>query len=132
MEKLVTVLLADDDADDRALFIEAVNEVDNNIRCFTVSDGLQALKFLNEHARNLPDFIFLDLRMPRMTGRHCLHEIRQDKRFKDLPVIVYTTSDDVEDSAKLAEQGATHFITKPTNPDEIYYIVSQVLNETWT
>ena len=131
MEKHVIILLADDDADDRELFVDAVHEVDNSIQCFTVPDGQRVLKFLNEHDQQLPDFIFLDLRMPKMSGRNCLREIRSDKRFENIPVIVYSTSDDVEDSKDLEKLGAAHFITKPTNPEEIYFIVSQVLNENW-
>ena len=129
MDKPVTIFLADDDPDDRALFIDAVHEVDGDIKCLTASDGQQAMNFLTDSRNTVPDYIFLDLRMPRKGGRKCLEEIREDSRLKHIPVIIYTTSDDVEDSKDLTHHGATHFISKPTNPDEIYYLVSQVLNE---
>ena len=132
MEKSITILFADDDPDDRALFCKAVEEVDADIKCHTMEDGYIVLKYLRDEANELPDYIFLDLRMPRMSGKKCLEEIRADERLKNIPVIIYTTSDDVEDSKNMAELGATHFVTKPTNPEEIYYLISMVLTEKWT
>lgn len=131
MEKPIMILLADDDADDTGLFINALNEVDNQIKCVTVSDGQEAMKYLKDTGLPLPDYIFLDLRMPKMSGKKCLEEIRADGRLKNIPVIIYTTSDIVEDSEELSENGANHFITKPTNPEEIYYLLSSVLTENW-
>lgn len=131
MNKRVTILFADDDSDDRALFCKAVEEVDSDLICHTFEDGYEALKYLRNTKNPLPDYIFLDLRMPKMSGKKCLQEIRSDDRLKEIPVIMYSTSDDVEDSKDLAESGATHFVTKPTNADEIYYLISMVLTEKW-
>jgi response regulator RpfG family c-di-GMP phosphodiesterase len=58
-----------------------------------------------------------------------LLQIKGDERLKSIPVIVYTTSKDVEESKELQELGAVHFISKPSDPDEIYYVVSFVLEE---
>jgi CheY-like chemotaxis protein len=123
------ILLVDDDADDRKYFVEAVNEIDAEIECVTAKDGQQALKLLNDLQLSLPDYIFLDLRMPRINGRECLKHIKSDQRLKHIPVIVYTTSREVEESEEMQGMGAVHFITKPTNTEEIYYVVSQVLEE---
>ena len=127
----MNILLADDDADDRALFMQALYQVDKDIHCYTVSDGYQALKFLEDTANPVPNFIFLDLRMPKIDGRKCLAKIREDKRLVKTPVIIYTTSTDVRDATELMGDGATHFISKPTNPEEIYFLVSQAINERW-
>jgi CheY-like chemotaxis protein len=132
MTKELTILLVDDDTDDRELFEEAVKEADENIHCVAVEDGQQALQYLGDTGHALPDYIFLDLRMPRMSGRACLQTIKTDDRLKNIPVVIYTTSDYVEDSKDLIEVGATHFITKPANPEEIYYILSMFLNEKWS
>lgn len=131
MKKNITILLVDDDEDDRTLFIESVKEVDNTIRCVTAGDGLEALNLLKNADYTLPDFIFLDLRMPRFSGRKCLEEIRKDARLSAIPVFIYTTSREVQDSNELRKLGAVHFISKPTDPNEIYYILSCVLNEKW-
>jgi CheY-like chemotaxis protein len=86
---------------------------------------------LKDEHKKLPDYIFLDLRMPRVGGRKCLEEIGRDKRLRDIPVFIYTTSTDVKDSIELREMGAVHFITKPVDPGDIYYILSVVLDEKW-
>jgi DNA-binding NtrC family response regulator len=130
MEKNMKLLIVDDDADDRMLFIEAVKEVDENIECMTANDGQLALELLKNAAEDLlPDLIFLDISMPRLSGKKCLSEIKKDERLKDIPVIIYTTSKNVEESKELIEMGAYHFISKPSNAEEIYYLVSFALEE---
>ncbi len=131
MKKKIRLFLVDDDEDDKKLFIESVKEVDKNIKCITVSDGQEALLFLKNVKNPLPDYIFLDLRMPRISGRQCLEEIRKDERLRHIPVFIYTTSREVKDSIDLKKNGAVHFISKPSDPAEIYYILSSVLNEKW-
>lgn len=131
MKENLRLFIIDDDADDKKLFIESVKEVDESIKCFTASDGQEAMKILKDEEYPLPDYIFLDLRMPRITGKQCLEEIKKDKRLQHIPVFIYTTSRDVQDSINLKNMGAVHFISKPTNPNEIYYILSEVLNEKW-
>jgi len=132
MEKSITILIVDDDEDDQKLFIESVKEVDENIKCVTASDGQEALRLLKDERKGLlPDYIFLDLRMPRISGKQCLEEIRKEKRLRQIPVFIYTTSTDVGDSIDLKKDGAVHFISKPANSDEIYYILSAVLCEKW-
>jgi DNA-binding NtrC family response regulator len=127
----LSILLIDDDEDDRELFVRSVKEVDEAIICHTSSDCMQGLKFLADSVTP-PDYIFLDLRMPGYSGKRCLEEIRKQEKFAQTPVIIYTTSNDVNDAHELREMGAVHFISKPTNPSEIYYLVSTVINENWT
>ena len=131
MKKNITILLADDDEDDRKLFFEASKEVDNTIRCIGVGSSKEALDYLKNVTNKLPDFIFLDLRMPGLSGQQCLMEIKKDPRLIPIPVIVYTTSKDVNESIALKKLGAAHFMSKPTSPEEVYYMVSSVLNEKW-
>ena len=127
----MTVLLVDDDADDRKLFFEAVREVDQTISCLGASNGMEALAILRKKEQAPPDFIFLDLRMPGLSGEECLMEIKKDARFFEVPVIVYTTSRDVRESVRLKKLGAAHFMSKPVSPEDVYYMVSFVLGETW-
>jgi CheY-like chemotaxis protein len=128
----MTILLIDDDPDDSAIFSEAVKECDPAIDFETVPDADQALTYLKDSKNRLPDFIFLDLRMPGMTGQQCLVEIKRDPRLAPVPVIVYTTSKDVSESILLKNLGAVHFMSKPVSPDDVYYMVSHVLSEQWT
>jgi len=127
----MTILLVDDDEDDRKLFIQATKEVDDSIICLSASDGTEALTYLRDDRNELPDFIFLDLRMPGLSGEECLTEIKQETRMAKIPVIVYTTSRDVSESVKLKQQGAAHFASKPVYPEDVYYMVSFVLGEHW-
>ena len=128
MKDNITLLIIDDDADDRKLFIEAVNDFDPEIICLTANDGQQALELLHTNDQ-LPHFIFLDLRMPRFNGKRFLLEIQKDELLGKIPVIIYTTSREAEDSSELKKMGAVYFISKPSNPEEIYYLVSFVLEE---
>ena len=127
----MTILLVDDDEDDRKLFIEATREVDSTITCLAAADGIEALDLLQDTTREVPDYIFLDLRMPGLTGEECLIEIKKASRMASVPVIVYTTSSDVQESVKLKRLGAAHFMTKPVAPEDVYYMVSFVLGEHW-
>lgn len=129
MKNSVCFLLVDDDADDRTLFIEAVKEIDQTIECKTANNGERALELLKDTEYSLPDFIFLDIRMPRINGKKCLFEIKKDERLKHIPVIIYTTSKAVEESKELRDMGAFHFISKPSNADEIYYLISFVMDQ---
>ena len=131
MKKDRTILLVDDDEDDRKLFFEAVKQVDETITGISLSNGKDALAYLRDENNPAPDFIFLDLRMHGLSGEKCLHEIKKDPRLNPIPVIVYTTSRETEESAALIKSGAAHFMTKPTFPDDIYYMLSVVLEENW-
>lgn len=131
MKPDLKLFIIDDDDDDKQLFIESVREFDDSIQCFTAKDGQEALIILNDTERPLPDYIFLDLRMPRISGRQCLAEIKKQERLKHIPVFIYTTTKDVQDSIELKKMGAVHFISKPTNPTDIYYIISEALSSKW-
>ena len=128
----MTIFLVDDDEDDRTLFFEAAREYDKEITCIAAENAEKALLYLRAITNPIPDFIFLDLRMPGMSGRQCLIEIKKDTRLRPVPVIVYTTSRDVKESQELMQLGAAHFMSKPEMPDDVYYMLSVVLGEKWT
>jgi len=131
MDKSINIMLVDDDAEDRELFLDAAKEVEPTCTCVLMSNGKDALAYLKNEESSLPDFIFLDLRMPGLSGQSCLEEIKKDARLNPVPVIVYTTSADVGESIALKKAGAAHFMTKPTSPDDIYYMLAVVLGEKW-
>jgi CheY-like chemotaxis protein len=130
MRENITILLVDDDVDDRKLFSEALMEVDKGINLVVAASGEEALLYLQKMSKP-PDFIFLDLRMPGLSGEQCLAKIKKDPRLISVPVIIYTTSREVSDSIRLQKLGAVHFMSKPVSLDEVYYMVSFVLNEKW-
>ena len=131
MNDITRLLIVDDDEDDQQLFIESAKDVDKNISCITARDGQDALYILKNEDNPLPDYIFLDLRMPRFGGKKCLEEIKKDPRLVHIPIVIYTTSREVKDSIELKKMGATHFLSKPVNPNEIYYLISAVIGEKW-
>ena len=106
-------------------------EVDKTIDCIGMANGKDALLYLKNEANEIPKYIFLDLRMPGLSGQQCLEEIKKVSRLSNVPVIVYTTSRDINESTTLKKLGAAHFMSKPTSPGEVYYMVSFVLNEKW-
>src|SRR6188768_3284882 len=87
-----TFLLVDDDLDDQEVFKEALNEISPSIVLRTALNGEDGLAILESELNPLPDYIFLDLNMPRMSGHQCLSLIKSNARLKDLRVIIYTTS----------------------------------------
>ncbi len=131
MVKNLSLLIVDDDEDDRRLFIESTKEVDESITCIEATGGQEALDYLTNPSNPLPDYIFLDLRMPKINGEKCLDEIKKVDRLVDIPVFIYTTSTDKNDIRSLGEKGAVMFISKPTDPGEIYYLISTIIGEKW-
>lgn len=107
-----TCLLVDDDEDDREIFCLALTQVDPSINCRIATDGLEALSILKEKLF-LPDYIFLDLNMPRMDGKECLREIRKQKHLADIPVIIFSTSSADREKEETRRLGASSFIVKP-------------------
>jgi CheY-like chemotaxis protein len=116
----VTCFIIDDDTDDQEIFAIAVGEIDSGIKCISAFDGVEALEKLKNFT---PDFIFLDLNMPRMGGKEALREIRKIPALLHVPVIAYSTSSEVRDIEDMKKLGANHFITKP--PD-ITSLISRV------
>ncbi|WP_432221926.1 response regulator [Flavobacterium sp. TMP13] len=110
MEKL---LLADDDMDDRLFFQDAVEDLFSTTTLSTVSDGVELMEFLTNNRDQLPDVLFLDLNMPRKSGYECLLEIKSTESLKLLPVVIFSTSLDIDMVNKLYEIGAHYYIRKP-------------------
>jgi len=108
------ILLIDDDEDDRDFFREAVESLTYPVRCYTLADGRTAFRRMDNHEMEMPDLIFLDVNMPVMDGWDCLKYIMGKKEYRDIPVIMYSTSSYPEDISRAKELGAFSFCTKPT------------------
>ena len=116
-------MLADDDADDKSLFCEALSEIDPAIVCHTASDGKEALTILTEKQIKKPSIIFLDINMPIMDGWQCLGKLKENTDHKDIPVIMYSTSSYQRDIEFALESGAFCFFTKPSDYRELKNIL---------
>src|SRR5437764_3259934 len=117
----ITILLADDDADDRDLTRDALQDAHlaNDMKC--VVDGQDLMDYLRREGRYAdpavhtprPGIILLDLNMPKKDGREALREIKGDEHLRRIPVVVLTTSKDEEDIVRSYDLGVSSFITKP-------------------
>jgi len=129
----ISILLADDDMDDRFFFSKALDEIPIDTRLTKVNNGELLMEYLINNQENLPDVLFLDLSMPRKTGFECLAEIKENKKLAGLPVIMFTTSftksTELEDSLKitLIKMGAADYIRKPGDFDVYKMIVHEAL-----
>ena len=123
----ITLILADDDIDDCLLFEEALTELDAPVLLTTVHDGVELMDFLTNNPTRLPNIVFLDLNMPRKTGIDCLKEIKNSESFKELPVIIFSTSYHPDIASKLYNFGANHYIRKPNTFSSLKNVINQVL-----
>ncbi len=88
----LSILLADDDADDRSFFENALKEIPIDAELTTVNDGEQLMDYFSKNSEQLPDVLFLDLSMPRKGGFECLTEMQEDVKLKDVPIVMFSTS----------------------------------------
>jgi CheY-like chemotaxis protein len=122
------LLLADDDEDDCAFFKEALEELHLPVSLVTVNDGVQLMDFLSEKSVDtLPDILFLDLNMPRKNGSECLTEIKEIQKLQQLPVIIFSTSLDINIVDLMYEKGATHYIRKPGDFSKLKKVIENAL-----
>lgn len=135
--KGITILLAEDDADDRLLVKEALSEgrVLNDLLC--VEDGEELLDYLRRQGRYAdpetsprPGLVLLDLNMPRKDGREALREIKADPDLKRIPVVVMTTSKAEEDVLRSYDLGANSYITKPVTFERLVELM-KVMGRYW-
>jgi len=135
--KPVTLLLAEDDPDDRLLARQALEKsrLVNDLRC--VEDGEELLDYLRRRGKYAdpkqsprPGLILLDLNMPRKDGREALREIKSDPRLRAIPIVVLTTSKSDEDVARTYNLGVNSYITKPARFSALVEVM-QAIGKYW-
>lgn len=104
--------LIDDDEDDREIFAIALESAGSDYQCIAVGNGREAIEKLSG-AGFIPDYIFIDLNMPYMSGSECLESIRRLPHLAGIPVVVYTTSSHHKDLEETRSLGASHYLVKP-------------------
>ena len=133
----ITVLVADDDPEDRMLIEDAFEESRLANTLEFVEDGEELLDYL--HRRNgysdpsaspRPGLILLDLNMPRKDGREALNEIKSDPHLRQIPVVVMTTSKAEEDILRTYDLGVNSFVTKPVTFEGLVDVV-RTLGKYW-
>jgi CheY-like chemotaxis protein len=131
------IVMAEDDADDRLLIKDALDECHWQGELRFVENGEELLDYLfrrgkyPQHAdAPRPGLILMDLNMPRKDGREALREIRADSELRRIPVVVLTTSKADTDIGAIYEMGANSFISKPVHFDALVQVM-QALGQYW-
>jgi two-component system, chemotaxis family, response regulator Rcp1 len=132
--KAVDILLVEDNPGDVRLAQEALKESKIKNQLFIVEDGVEAMAFLRQQGKYSsvprPDLIFLDLNLPRKSGREVLTEIKTDENLKRIPVVVLTVSRAEEDIMKCYNNYANCYITKPLDFNQ-FMEITRSIEEFW-
>ena len=130
----VEILLVEDSPGDVRLTIEALADAKISNKISVTSDGIEALSFLRREGEfkdaSRPGLILLDLNMPRMDGREFLEIVKNDDEYRNIPVVVLTTSQADSDILKSYNLRANCYITKPVDLDQ-FLVVVQGIQEFW-
>ncbi len=123
------ILIAEDDADDRFLLQAAFEENGFDDRLQFVENGVEMLEFLQARKQNglpatLPRFILMDLNMPKKDGREVLGELKQHPDLKNIPVVVFSTTNNEQEMRRCYELGANSYITKPNSFESLLKTVA--------
>jgi len=123
----MNILLADDDSDDCSFFKAALAELPLSSQLTAVHDGEQLMQLLTDETYELPHVLFLDINMPRKNGFECLSEIKKNKKLKDIPVVIFSTSNSPDTMSRLFKTGAHIYIRKPGNFDQLKEVIHHAL-----
>jgi len=124
-----TVFLIDDDIDDREIFQAALESIDPTIQYTEARDGQEALNKMAGDGFKKPGLIFVDLNMPKVNGKEFLNAAKKMPEYKDVPVIIYSTSSIKEEKEKCIADGAWGFMTKHSSYDALCEDLKKILVE---
>ena len=126
------IVIAEDDVDDRFLVKTAFEESGYTDTLMFVENGVELLELLQKQQKEgvmaLPNLILLDLNMPKKDGREALREIKQDATLCKIPVIIFSTTNNMQEIARCYETGANSYITKPNSFEQLINILATVRN----
>jgi two-component system response regulator len=126
------ILIAEDDADDRFLLETAFEECGYKDNLIFVENGIELMHFLDEEKlrndvdRKFPAFIMLDLNMPKKDGREVLKELKENPKYKSIPVVIFTTTKNENDIRRCYELGANSYVVKPCNFENLVKVIGKI------
>jgi CheY-like chemotaxis protein len=133
----VSILIADDDAQDAMLVQMAVERADIGLRIASVRDGEEAIDYLmgrsrysDRQAHPFPNMMLLDLKMPRLSGFDVLEFVRGQPGLRQLPVVIFSSSDDPRDIRRAYDSGANSYLCKPHSNGDLSALL-KALEEYW-
>lgn len=129
MEEDFKILLVDDDTDERQAFASAIRYIRSGAKLFYASSCEEMFEKLSEHKITL---IFLDIKMPVIGGKECLKRLKRSNIHKDIPVIIYTVSQSLQDIDDVYAGGAHYYAIKPYAQSNFLETMKLVLGINWT
>lgn len=122
------VLVAEDDDEDFEIFSSALKVVSLKVVLTRAENGDILIRLLDE--KN-PDILFLDILLPCKDGKHCLKEIRSNKKYDKLPVIIYSSISDLKEIEFCYREGANLYVIKPGTFSELKGALQKILSIDW-
>lgn len=107
----------------------ALQKIDVSIELRSAKDGVEGLKKLKENSSFVPEFIFLDINMPKMNGLECLPEIKKLDHLRNAKIIMYSTSSDEDIQWKTRQLGADDFLVKPPKLTTLVNHLNRILEK---
>lgn len=123
------ILVTDDDADDFLFLKDAVCELDNTVILEHITSCGDLIRLLERG--EIPDMIFLDLNMPKISGRECIEKLREEAKYHHVPIIIYSTSKSNKDVDYCYEKGANFYLVKPNTFQGLISSIEKVISIDW-
>nr|WP_315207419.1 response regulator [uncultured Flavobacterium sp.] len=124
------IFIAEDDIDEIESLTDIILEISPAIKISVTKNGNELMSLL-ENEKQLPEFIFLDLNMPKKTGFECLTEIRSNEKWKAIKIVILSTSSNQEQINELYQMGADLYLQKPNSYNSFKDIISKCLQMDW-
>jgi CheY-like chemotaxis protein len=124
------ILLIDDDYDDIDIFCHALLKSNLPFYCISMSTVENALTFL-ENTLMEPEFIFVDIHMPVISGKECLKLLKANPKYKHIPIIIYSTTKLKTEIEEVYGLGADYFVTKPPTFELMVHVITRILTDNW-
>jgi len=123
------ILVGEDDVDDQEMLLEIFNDIDKSYELKFIDNGGIVISFLtNLKNDEMPCLIVLDYNMPELNGEDILKKLQKDKRFRDIPKILWSTSESSANKTKCIELGASDFIVKPSRIKDLEKIAKYMIS----
>jgi CheY-like chemotaxis protein len=122
------ILIVDDDSDDHFFLRSAIERIIPQALIESVYDGEEALLYLHDCVA-IPNVIFLDLNMAKISGRETIKVIKQNEKLNKVPIVIFTTSKSEEEKSEMFSLGASGFYSKPSQMEDLLEIVEEVKNK---
>ena len=130
MRNEFTIFYTDDDAEDLEFFTEVTSAMGDHLNIVTQNNGKKLLHDFKNPPPN-PHIVFLDLNMPGFSGFDVLQQLRSSNEYKNLPIVIFSTSSDEQTIAKSMELGASFYVSKPTDYILLKKTIQHTLNINW-